>query len=186
MITVLTKVGVALWIMGAAAFLFITGAATVTRFDADNVLYQATFAPDFDDKVHDSFSQWVGSASSISQTSGSPGPIVLHVVDNTCPCQMVSNRHVNSIEVFANRQSIPTFRVNYESLPADVQQWIPSTPALVITDSAERVNYIGPYGEGANCASNTDIATPFIGMAASDNYGVSVPFEAKGCYCKRS
>jgi len=186
MITVLIKTGVALWIIGAVAFLFFTGATTVTRFDADNALYQATLDPDFDSKVHNSFSKWVDNTTTITHNGDGSGSMVLHVVDNTCPCQMVSNRHVNSIEVFANRQAIPTFRVNYESFPADVQQWIPSTPALVITDSAGRVNYIGPYGEGANCASNTDIATPFIGMAASDNYGVSVPFEAKGCYCKRS
>ena len=185
MITVLIKTGVALWIIGAVAFLFFTGATTVTRFDADNALYQATLDPDFDSKVHNSFSKWVDNTTTITHNGDGSGSMVLHVVDNTCPCQMVSNRHELD-RGFRQPSSYPSFRVNYESFPADVQQWIPSTPALVITDSAGRVNYIGPYGEGANFASNTDIATPFIGMAASDNYGVSVPFEAKGCYCKRS
>lgn len=186
MIKAFATVGVALWITVATAFLFFTGAATVTRFDADNSLYQATFTPNFDDKIRDAFSKWVNGTASESLFSESSGAMVVHIVDNTCPCQMISSRHVNKIEAFAVSKDVSSFRVDYESLPVDVQQWIPSTPALIITDDAGRVSYIGPYGEGASCASNTEIAIPFIGMTASANHGVNIPFEAQGCYCKRS
>ena len=108
--------------------------------------------------------------------------MVVHFIDESCPCDAYRVAHVSKLA------PILAHSVEISLTPQDVNQLdipIPATPAVAIWDEAGELAYFGPYSSGMTCGTGLDfIALVYTKLTAGNNPNW-INSQGYGCFCPR-
>jgi hypothetical protein len=65
-----------------------------------------------------------------------------------------------------------------------MRKYIPSYPAVALSNENGKLAYLGPYSSGIYCRKDQGLIAPFIRNVLTSPPIAALPFDAQGCYCK--
>ncbi|CCQ11297.1 Secreted protein, containing thioredoxin-like domain [Pseudoalteromonas luteoviolacea B = ATCC 29581] len=156
------------WLTLASCLVYYVSAESVSKFDPNYTLVESSLSPDFDEE----FINWLVTQTRID------GRSVVHITSQECRCNLVSQRHRESVAKLAEDHLF-----NNLYITTDNPHFVPSTPAIAIIDEQNQLVYFGPYSTGYFCSAGDGIAEPFINGSYQANNRATVIADATGCYC---
>ena len=112
------------------------------------------------------------------QLNAESGPLLVHIFDPKCRCNLVAKAHVESVKRLGESQLYQNIEINIEDHPKWVQL-IPSTPAVIAIRDQE-ITYLGPYSTGISCLPGEGLIEPYINQ---QNQPPLIKTDGYGCYC---
>jgi hypothetical protein len=65
----------------------------------------------------------------------------------------------------------------------DIEQFLPSVPAIIIYNEASELIYVGPYSTGYLCTTGNGLVEALIPKMSQPESEPVVMSLARGCYC---
>lgn len=111
--------------------------------------------------------------------------LVIHFVDQACPCSRFSIPHIETL--------MSEFNVNIEhyvwpDLPEHLMRVaesmnVPATPAVAIWAANGELAYFGPYSSGAVCGTGRDFVSTALQKVLKNENPQWINHDVFGCYC---
>lgn len=126
--------------------------------------------------------RFLAAHASLAQESAA-GLTLLHLRDPACRCNRFSDPHVAALRRDYGSRGVRIETLGVSMTQRDLADWLPATPAALLIDRQQRVLYLGPLSEAANCGRDNapveralDDALAGHGTAAATRLGT-------GCFC---
>ncbi len=114
--------------------------------------------------------------------------IVMHFIDNSCPCSRFAEPHIRDLErQFGNEVEFIRFgsTENTRHPKIDFSQLnVPASPAVAIWSKDGDLAYLGPYSGGAICGQGRDFVSSTLGNLKERHNPKWFNQEAIGCLCE--
>ena len=111
--------------------------------------------------------------------------LVVHFVDEHCPCSRFSDDHIKELEArfqkdvsFYRWPDLPMALVN-----DPLQMRPPISPAVAIWNPQGQLTYFGPYSSGAFCGQGEDLVAAVLNDLLSGSNTLWSEQNAIGCFC---
>lgn len=108
---------------------------------------------------------------------------VFHFYDSQCSCTVLTKEHKEFIDSIAINDNFNI--VNIDVTDNNIADFIPATPAILITDSNENLLYVGPYSTGLDCSADNSLVDVVLSNYRQGFSSPVVTSDATGCYCPR-
>ena len=105
---------------------------------------------------------------------------VIHFTSEDCSCTQFSKEHKSAIDTQVTQSGFTVINVN---LSAQLSTIIPSTPAILITNSSEELLYLGPYSIGLACTESNGFVETVLQNYAQGYSSDLIISDVEGCYC---
>ena len=110
---------------------------------------------------------------------------IYHVFQGDCFCERLSKGHRESLNIWAQQNEVGYQHLDIREYP-NLQVFVPSTPAVIVTNQQGKLVYFGPYSSGFGCFENSGLVDEKIdAYFTQDNKAKNayIQSEAEGCYC---
>lgn len=125
---------------------------------------------------------------SIIPNSNTNRALVIHIIDNTCPCSRFSTPHIVDLErKFESRVEFKTWdqeiflNPRFEILASMTPV---ASPAVVIWDKHGELAYYGPYSSGSFCGQGEDLVQLILDQLQLNVNPKWINHNAIGCFCR--
>lgn len=108
---------------------------------------------------------------------------IFHFYDGQCSCTALTKDHKNVINNTAIKDNFTIVNIDITTNPQF--DFIPSTPAILITDKDEKLLYVGPYSTGLDCSANNSLIEIVLSNYRQGFSSPVITSDAQGCYCSR-
>lgn len=169
-----------IWFAAALFAVNWVGTNKFTEFDPKLQLSEAIMSLSFEDEFTELLPLSEINRANIGQ--------IYHVFQGDCFCERLSESHRNSLNLWAQSNDVGYQQLNIREHP-NLQQFIPSTPAVIVTNQQGDLVYFGPYSSGFGCFENSGLVDEKIdAYFAQENPSEKayIQSEAEGCYCEVS
>lgn len=117
---------------------------------------------------------------SILKPSTSNFALVVHFVDDSCPCEAYRKAHVMNIDaILSNVDNILVTQNEAKQLGFAV----PASPSVAVWDQQGELAYFGPYSSGMTCGQGFDFVTMTFEKLQMGNNPKWVNTQGFGCFC---
>jgi len=106
---------------------------------------------------------------------------IFHFYDDQCSCTALTKDHKAVIDNTAIADNFTIVNIDITANPQF--DFIPSTPAILITDKDDQLLYVGPYSTGLDCSANNSLIDIVLSNYRQGFSSPIVTSDAKGCYC---
>ncbi len=79
---------------------------------------------------------------------------IIHFTQGDCYCEWLAEPHQNKLDEWALKHEFNAIYIDLKDFP-QLQQYIPSTPAIAAIDDNNQLIYLGPYSRGSGCFSQS-------------------------------
>ena len=165
----MTKLLVVAWFSIATVLIFGFNTAGKSAFDPVMRLSQAIMSTQFENQVSDTLQASLNLAKMTSEleTEEIAGYIV-RVTQGDCFCEWLSNRHQVNLTDWASDNKFVTLSLDINDLP-QLEEFVPSTPAIIALNHNQQLIYFGPYSRGAGCFASTGEVDAFLSNYVQQN-----------------
>lgn len=171
--SLLTGLGVCLWVAGSMAALIYDANRRLIEFDPDGALLYASMSGNFDQAIKTAFSQFRGDLTNQ----------VFHIQAQDCSCNLANNRHVAEIDEQISRLGLQSHKINAASL-VTANLPLSAFPAVVAFNGQGELAYLGPYSSGLFCAGGNRLLDKYLpGLSEAAEFPIVIT-DSQGCYCK--
>lgn len=108
---------------------------------------------------------------------------IFHFYDSQCGCTILTQEHKETIDLIAKEDNFNI--VNIDITNSNIINFIPSTPAILITDRNENLLYVGPYSTGLDCSADNSLIDVVLSNYRQGFSSPVITTDAQGCYCER-
>jgi len=108
---------------------------------------------------------------------------IFHFYDAACSCTALTKDHKAVIDNTAVKDNFNIVNIDITANPQF--DFIPSTPAILITDKNEQLLYVGPYSTGLDCSANNSLIEVVLSNYRQGFSSPIITSDAQGCYCSR-
>ena len=118
------------------------------------------------------------------------GPLFIRFAQPDCPCEsLVENYHL-LLTPSLKKQGLQVITLTPDRmqqlaarLGPELWEWVPSTPAILMLDSARQVAYFGPYHQDGICNSENSYLEPVLEALRTGQPVNIINTLVEGCFC---
>lgn len=166
-----------IWFAAAMFAVNWVGNNKFTEFDPNLQLSEAIMSLSFEDE----FTQLLPSQLTNNTKIGQ----IYHVLQGDCFCERLSDSHRKSLNSWAEKNDVGYQKLDLSQYPI-LQSYVPSTPAVIVTNQQGNLVYFGPYSSGFGCFENSGLVDEKVDAYFSQGNSSEKAYiqsEAEGCYC---
>lgn len=120
-------------------------------------------------------------------------PVVLHFIDDQCPCNRFSSPHIERLKnslaadaihlLYAKLGAVVLNETTITDAAQKLAALVPASPAVAIWDAKGALRYFGPYSNGAVCGEGNDMVVYTLNAIKKNSNIRWLSQEYVGCVC---